>query len=82
MPTDLGLWDKIDNSINLRKKIMIRYFPSIYALVSIIFVIFSYLFVDINLLYFRNFYSGISTDLRLITSLSYAIFILIFFLHI
>lgn len=50
-----------------------------YSAYLLIFVIFSYLFVDANLLYFRNLYTSFATSQRLLTSLLYIFSILIFF---
>lgn len=46
----------------------------------IVFVAFSYLFVDANFLYFRNLYTGFVTSQRFLTTLAYSFSILIFFI--
>ena len=51
----------------------------LYGVFLAIFTIFTYLFVDSNLIYFKTFYSGFALDERGIVSLIYILLIFIFF---
>lgn len=52
----------------------------LYSVVLLCFSVFSYLFIDPNLLYFKNFYSGFFAEQRIITTSLYIFFLFIFFL--
>lgn len=51
----------------------------LYGVLIILFIFFSYLFVDKNLIYLEFLYSGVSTNHRLIVTSVYALFIFAFF---
>lgn len=51
-----------------------------YAIFLIAFVLFSYLFLDANLFYLKNFYIGFATSQRTLTAFFYMISIIIFFI--
>lgn len=53
---------------------------SLYAILCVGFVIFSFLFVDQNLSFLKYLYSGFSNDNRLVSAIIYTIFISLFFL--
>ncbi|MEK7450485.1 MAG: hypothetical protein AAB662_00935 [Patescibacteria group bacterium] len=55
-------------------------FIFLYVLFLLCFSIFSYLFIDPNLLYLHRFYSGFAFNNRQLTSVLYILLILIFFL--
>lgn len=51
----------------------------LYSLFLLLFTIFSYVFVDPNLTYFKNFYSGFALLNRSLTTILYSLSIVIFF---
>lgn len=51
----------------------------LYAITLFVFLIFSYAFVDYNLLYLKNFYTGFSNNNREITTFIYVVFIFVLF---
>lgn len=53
--------------------------PYIYLLIAVLFMVFSYAFVDPNIFYLNSIYTGIYESNRLLVSFIYCIFILIFF---
>ena len=55
-------------------------FFSAYILFLIFVTIFSYTFIDANLIYLKKIYSGFSTQNRLMTTIFYTILLIIFFL--
>jgi len=52
----------------------------LYSVFLLLFTIFSYIFVDPNLSYFKNIYSGFAFSNRSLTTIFYTLFILIFFI--
>lgn len=58
---------------------MSKIFFYLYCIVLTFFVLFSYLFVDQNILYMQNIYSNFANDSRLVVSISYILFVSIFF---
>lgn len=52
----------------------------LYSIFLTLFSIFSYVFVDPNLLYLKNIYSGFAFSNRLLTTIFYILFVLIFFI--
>lgn len=60
---------------------MIKYLPFLlYSVYLLLLVIFSYQFIDPNLMYFHSFYSGFAYIHRYVTAMLYAGFILIAFI--
>lgn len=51
----------------------------LYSLFLLLFTVFSYVFVDPNLTYFKNFYSGFALHNRPLTAILYSLSIVIFF---
>src|SRR3989344_1860096 len=58
---------------------MKKLFLPVYFFTLFLFVIFSYLFTDQNLSYFHNIYTGFATNSRTIATMTYIIFVLLFF---
>ncbi|MEK7502044.1 MAG: hypothetical protein AAB609_00800 [Patescibacteria group bacterium] len=58
---------------------MKKLFLPVYFFTLFLFVIFSYLFTDQNLSYLHNIYTGLAANSRTIATMTYVIFVLLFF---